>query len=257
MKQFFGDKIFILGLEKNDTKEWRKYYQEHLPNEKIQFWIEKGTSYTKNDGELKTNLGSILNFNICNPVSENIFQNHVKILRHMREKKYSSIMVLEDDATFPKWCEKKWNRVQSWLMNHKQWDICYLGYCQWPKMISTFVSSDIVKLSTPLTTHAYIISNSGMQKFLNYYESHPNLEKTIHIDKALHQTPKMQKYGVFPMISFQKTCPALYVKACDQMNVRVYFSTCCKVNEIISVLLPFLFILILVLISYSVLTRII
>ena len=63
MKNFFGEQIYILGLERNDTKKWRDSFLDMLPKDKVRFWIEKGAQNTKNDGQLDTSFTSILSFN--------------------------------------------------------------------------------------------------------------------------------------------------------------------------------------------------
>lgn len=244
MNCFYGEKIYILGLERKDSPQWRSEFESILPKEKIEFFIGKGIQNPKNDGTFDTSLKSIMNFEICDPVSKDIFQNHVKILQDAYEKNYSTIMVLEDDATFPNWDSEKWDRIQSDLQKYQaKWDICYLGYCQWPFFLSTFFTRDLIRIKTPLTTHAYVISRTGIEKFLSFYQSLPDLEKRYHIDKALHKTPTMKMVGVFPMIAFQKTCPALFVKAFDKLNCRLLFSTFCRINEWVCVCLPFLLLL--------------
>jgi hypothetical protein len=245
MNCFYGEKIYILGLERKDSPQWRSEFESVLPKEKIEFFIGKGIQNPKNDGTFDTSLRSIMNFEICDPVSIDIFQNHVKILQNAFEKNYSTIMVLEDDATFPNWNSEKWDRIQIDLQKYQgRWDMCYLGYCQWPFFFSTFFTRDLIHIKTPLTTHAYIISRTGIEKFLKFYNSMPDLDRKYHIDKALHKTPTMKMVGVFPMISFQKTCPALFVKALDKMNCRLLFSTFCRINEWVCVSLPFLCLLI-------------
>lgn len=251
MNFFYGDKIYILGLEKKDSPKWRLEFESKVPKDKIKFFIGKGIQNPKNDGSFDTSLKSIMNFEICDAVSKDIFQNHVKILEDAYKRNYSTVMVLEDDAIFPNWNTEKWNRVQRDLQKHRgNWDMCYLGYCQWPFFLSTFYTRDLIRIKTPLTTHAYIITRTGIEKFLNYYKATPNLESKYHIDKAFHKTPMMKMVGVFPMIAFQKTCPALFVKAFDKLNCRMLFSTFCRINEWVCVLAPFFFLLILSLIIF-------
>ena len=255
MKTFFGEKIYVLGLKKNDSKKWRNYFQQNFPKEKLIFWMEEGVKKNKNDGVLDTSLDSILNFNICDPVSKDIFFNHVKIFRNAMKQNYQTIMILEDDAIFPNFNSNKWDKVQEDLTkNDKQWDICYLGYAQWPIVWSTFITLNIIKLYSPLTTHAYIIDKNGIQKFLNFYQQNPTLQDKMHIDKALHKTPGMKKTGVFPMMAYQSTSPALFTKALDKMNISIKFSTFCQWNEWICICIPIFILLSICVIIFFLLT---
>ncbi len=255
MKNFFGEQIYILGLERNDTKKWRDSFHDMLPKDKVRFWIEKGAQNTKNDGQLDTSFTSILSFNSCDAVSKDIFHNHVKIYQDAWKKNFETILILEDDVVFPHWNENKWEGLQHELIQRrKHWDICYLGYCQWPILLSTIVSTNVVKLTTPLTTHAYLISRTGIEKFLYNLKVNPKQNEKYHIDKALQKTPHMKLYGAFPMMAFQKSDPALYTKAMDKMNVSMSFQTFCKVNEWVSVSIPIAFLL-LIIISVSAMLR--
>ena len=84
-----------------------------------------------------------------------IAQNMFSLVQKGYDANHNSIIIFEDDARFlTTFHQNKLNKVVKWLATHEL-DIFYLGYCQWPKLVSWVVTSDIVKLSSPLTTHGY------------------------------------------------------------------------------------------------------
>ena len=49
MKNFFGEKIYVLGLESKDTPDWRKNFDSFIPNDKLEFCIKKGAKSDHKD----------------------------------------------------------------------------------------------------------------------------------------------------------------------------------------------------------------
>jgi hypothetical protein len=155
-----------------------------------------------------------------------------------------NVLFMEEDARLEKPNQNKLNHVNDWLTNSKRWDIFYLGYCNWPMCASFLVTTNIVKLWTPLAAHSYILNKQGMEKILNYTE-YGKKNMNIHLDKMYTKIPYFYKYGMFPMISFQKKDPALFLKACDKLNIHISMKTACKINQYISVMVPILFLILL------------
>lgn len=233
-------RISVLGLEKNKEKIEQKF-NSFFPNRKIDYFITKGVGTTQNDGTTTSSFWNILNHNTIDKISIDIFNNHISIIKNAWEDEtIDTILILEDDAVFRNWNQEKWNKVEYWLKEHKDsWDIFYLGYCNWPKLWSVFLTSSIIKVKSPLTAHGYILNRRGMFKILKTLEKNPHCSK-MHIDKFFIKIPRFEKLSIFPMVCYQEKCPGLYLKACDKMNVRVLFSTCCQWNEWISILIPIL-----------------
>jgi len=148
-----------------------------------------------------------------------------------------NIIIFEDDAHFSQsHTIGKMTKAIKWLATH-EWDIFYLGYCQWPKLLSWVVTSDIVKLTSPLCLHGYCLSRSGMKKVIQmqqYYDIYPQ-----HIDK-IYGKKKWKKYGIFPAICFQSSPPALYKKAMEKLPIDPGFKSMSKITEYTSLLLPFI-----------------
>lgn len=237
------DSIYVLGLQKYETETYNAF-KSILPLNKTNFIFKEGVGNTHNDGKMQSSLWNILNHNTIDAVSKDIFKNHISIIRNVYyNSKEETILILEEDARFPKWNQIKWNRIEKFLRENKDsWDIFYLGYCNWPFVSSIMITKDVVKVSSPLTLHAYILNRAGMKKILSTLEKSKMNYHNMHIDKFFLKIPNFRKYAAFPMISFQEKCPGLYLKACDKMGLRILFSTFCRFNEYISLLIPILFI---------------
>ena len=249
--QFFGDTVAVLCLRKNFTEELQNHFS--IFKNKVEFELVDGIKNSTNEGDVDVSLWKILQHSTIDNVSIDILQNHLKLIQKHLDAGTQTILIMEEDARFPDMSEKKmklWNETNKWLQeNQKIWDIFYFGYCNWPFPVSLFHQSNIVRLFTPLCAHAYCLNRSGMEKIINSIQN-DNFHHTIHFDKLLTRVPTLRKYGVFPQLSFQETCPALYVKACDMMNKNISFQTFSKFNERLSVVLPFLFIFLLFIIIY-------
>ena len=253
MIDIFVDKVSVLGLTKHETKI-KTYFDSIFHKDQLNYCFKPGVGANSNDGQMTSSLWSILNHNTVDRVSKDIFQNHIEMIRNAyMDPTVKYLLMLEDDARFPQWDQTKWDEIQTWLVsNTTQWDIFYMGYCNWPCLWSIFMTRYIVKVSSPLATHSYILNRRGMYKILSWLDKNPSCSK-LHIDKYFLQIPHFQKLAAFPMVSFQETCPGLYLKACDKLKVRVLFSTCCKWNERVSVLVPIIFVFLFVfLILYTV-----
>ena len=155
---------------------------------------------------------------------------------------------MEEDAMFQENVStKKIYALENWLSkNDSKWDIFYLGYCNWPFLCSFLVNKDIVKLHSTLLAHAFILNRRGMEKILNYTE-YGKINMNCHFDKLIGTKVKsLQLYGAFPMIAFQNKNPALFQKALDKLNIQMNIKTLCRLNEIISLAIPFIIIVLIV-----------
>jgi hypothetical protein len=250
--KFFVDKVVVLTTEQKITDKWKSRYLDFFSENKVEFFVTKGIGATQNSGNIDESLSTILRHNSSDAVSRDILKNHLAIIqKSIDDRTIQNVMILEDDAIFPNWNNKKWNRIETWLQkNNNTWDIFFLGYCQWPYLFSFMVHQNIVKLTSPLTAHAYILNRSGMEKIKYAMQMEPQ-RKNQHIDKIYASIPHFNKYGAFPMVSFQEKCPGLYLKACDKLGQRVLFSTWCKWNEWLSFMIPiFLFLMFIILVYW-------
>ena len=108
----------------------------------------------------------------------------------------------------------------------------------WPILWTSFVHPFVVKPFSPLTAHAYIINRNGINKILDMIQQNPAL-KDHHIDKLLANESSINKKAAFPMISFQEKDPSLYLKACDKIGIYIDFIKFSRINENISIYIPF------------------
>jgi hypothetical protein len=190
----------------------------------------------ENDGSV-TDLFSILNHTSKDQTSRAIYNNHVSLIRLAHHYGWDEIVIFEDDARFhTKIASESWERCAKWKYENQDWDVFYYGYCQWPVLFSVPVRWDILRLSSPLTTHAYSIHKRGIRKLVAHLDKYPEC-RSQHIDKILSVLP-LRKYGIFPMISFQSEDPALYRKAIGMLPVlrSVSFGSVCVFSEYASLL---------------------
>jgi len=240
------DCIYVLKLLKNDKTELQKSLNELFPDKKVNFYEVEGKTVNKNEGSINMSIFKIINQDYTDDVALDITKNHIEMIKQAYNNNYQYVLFMEEDARIEKPSCKKLESVNQWLSNSKKWDIFYLGYCNYPLPVSFLVTSNIVKLWSPLNAHSYILNKRGMEKILNYTE-YGKKNMNIHADKMFKQIPYFNKYGMYPMISFQKKDPALFTKACDKLNLRLSMKTVSKVIENLSIIVPILF---LILITY-------
>lgn len=207
--------------------------------------FEPSNEYKKSKKNDSTGVGGIKSqtllstakHRVCDGTCRNIANNMFELAKKGYDAGHSNIIIFEDDARFNiPFSHKKLNNAVNWL-SRNSWDIFYLGYCQWPQMVSWFVTKDVVKLTSPLCLHGYCLSRTGMEKVLRMREYYNNFPQ--HVDKLYAKT-KWKKYGIFPAICFQCDAPALYKKAIEKLPVNITFKSLSRFTEYSSVLAPFI-----------------
>jgi len=181
---------------------------------------------TTNDGTNTSFLG-IMAHNNYDSTAENLKENHMKLIEEAYVNGLPWVAIAEDDVEFATISPEKEKRISEW-MTEGEWDMLYFGHCPWPWIFSLPSSRDIVRTFSPLTTHCYVISRSGMEIALQ----HRGERK--HIDKLFATMPG-KKYACYPDIATQPA-PALYKKA----HVPLKFSTCCFVLQTLAYIMPLL-----------------
>ena len=219
----------INSIKNNNWKEgFDKIYVITIPNknrsnlEKELSFIPKYSIYTFkpaasiiNAGDKNINLYDILNHKKCNSTCQNIMNNHLAIIREAYDNGLDNILILEDDITFKKYDMKP---LFNW-MKKNDWDVFFLGYCQWPYLISYRVNDTILQLTSPMGTFSYALSRTGMKKILDF--SNSSLDNAKHIDKLIGNDIPLTKFGVYPSICFQKEGPALFKKAISKIPFNI------------------------------------
>jgi len=223
--------VGIKDYEIVEFKPTKKYTKDRLNNS------EGG------GGQIDQSLLSICKHDICDDTCQNIAKNMFTLIKKGYDAGHNNIIIFEDDARFSlPFKVKRFNKVVDWL-DKNNWDIFYLGYCQWPILVSWIVTQHIVKLTRPYAAHAYCLSRQGMEKILEvskYYDKLPQ-----HIDK-IYGKKNWNKYGIFPAICFQSEDPALFKKAVEKLPIKLRFKSLSRFTEYSSVIIPILIILIIV-----------
>jgi len=234
------DKIYVLKLAKNDKTEMDMHLQKRFPGIPVHYWEVEGKTVNKNEGSINLSLWRILCHDYVDDVAKDIAHNHMAMVRDAHDTGEERVLFLEEDARIEEAPISRLKGVNDWLRNSPSWDIFFLGYCNWPMVASFFVTTNVVRLWSPLAAHAYVLNRRGMQKILNYTENGKKLSQ--HVDKMYATMPLLQRYGMFPMIAFQSKEPALFTKACDKLNVNVSMKTLCIINQYLSLVIPLLII---------------
>jgi len=239
--------VYILKLEKNDGQEIENNIKQLFPGKKIYVHEVEGCKKSnRNEGSINLSFWKILNHSYVDDIAKDITKNHIDMIRKAFMDNLDFVLFVEEDSRIEtqKLINEKCKRVNQWMLKRRnKWDIFYLGYCNWPVLFSFLITPDVVRIYTPLAAHCYILNRHGMQKILNYTEN-GNKNMEIHIDKMFATIPSFRKYGIFPMIAFQKNNPALFTKACDKINMNISMKSASIVIQYCSIILPILLILI-------------
>lgn len=256
------DKVFILSLQDHDISPLLTHLKEIglIKNEQedIYRYSVKGSTEIPNQGNINDSLWNIMSHSTINATSRDITMNHINMIRTAHDLNLSMVLFLEEDCFFPngKSSIMRLSDEIQYLKKHlSSWDIFYLGYCPWPILWNTFISSSIVKLSSSLAAHSYVLHFHSMEKILQQFFNN-SIYNDMHIDAIFSKLPQFRKYGQFPMTAFQNKEPALYLKACDHIGLYMSFNTTCRLFEWLSVLLPIIIICILFIIVYYFIIRI-
>lgn len=245
------DSIHVLKLKKNPREEIEQQIRKIYPVLDISWHEVEGSKQIKNEGNINLSLWKIMEHNWINEISKDITMNHISMIKDAYMNNSQFALFLEEDCVFEN-IHKKISEVNQWLYHKtKKWDIFFLGYVNWPLPCSMLVTSQIVKIYTPLCAHAYILNKKGMEKILNFTE-YGKHNMNMHIDKMYQIIPNFRKYAIFPMVAYQKKEPALLQKAMDKINMKINFKTLCYYNERLSIILPILCLFLLVYILYRI-----
>lgn len=245
------DKFIVLSLLKNRKDTEKKFYsifKEKESRDKLQFYYVQGVGSFQNNGKMNTNFQEILSHTGCNAISKDIFKNHLSIIRTAKKNKWKNLLIFEEDAYIVKKEKIKRNikAIDTWIKdNSSNFDILYLGYCNWPIILNTptnILKPYIVRPKSPLLLHSYILSERGINKILDFFENkgksyEEEYIKKNHIDKFFSNSSLgLEKFAIFPQIVFQNP-PALFVKACDQLGIKITFENFIRLNENISIII--------------------
>jgi hypothetical protein len=243
--------IHIITIPSTDTERIKNELStQNISNYNIHTF--QPAEKTINGGSDDLKLIDIISHKKCDSTCQNLTKNHINIILEEYEKKSKFVTIFEDDFEFDTISSSKSSSIQKFIDNNN-WDIFYFGFAPWPVLFSIPICMHIIKPITPLLAHAYILSRSGMEKVLKYYNKNAN----IHIDK-LFVKAKLYAYAPFPSFIHQKDPPALYIKSFKKMGISSFnHKTVFRVTEYISLILFFIVIIILIVIIYKIIKKVV
>lgn len=169
--------------------------------------------------------------------------NHQQIYRDALQKGLPYICVFEDDVYFtdpPKEIRKSLQKIAKFV-NTPGWDFLYIGHFPW-KIGAKMRNYPGIFKSISWCTHAYVISNSGMQKMLEHTPEQmmqiarvgvPVIANMMFkecggIDTYIaYQTHrgKFESFCLYPMFVFQYSIPGWKTKAqaAEYMSMKLGF----------------------------------
>lgn len=239
----FIDKTFVLSIDR--STEAQEIISKHLKDIGLSFeMVIFPTFQINNQNDCRSqeiDFLKVIKHEIADKVSDEILNNHLSLIRRAWDENYNNVLILEDDATFEKINEKKIRKIAEWL-DKNYYDIFYFGYCNWFIPIELFRTKNVIKLFSPLCAHANLYSRAGMKKILDYCSKNPPINK--HFDKLLIEIPNFEKFGSFPIMNYQNKDPGLYKRAISEFNLpNISFKTMSRFIEYISIIIPFILLL--------------
>ena len=180
-------------IKKNDFTEIKKKYK-FIQSEKFLNFL---------------NLDYVVNSSGCKI-------SHYELIKSLefKESNHKYTLILEDDAVLE-------TNFYAYLLHafcflHNNFDLLYLGCNLNKKEEGEIVHSNILKVSNPKTTTAYLIQNSTEKrnKILNAIEHSHN-----EIDNTYAENNNLLKYCIYPMIAYQKDYSSDII---DDANYQYY-----------------------------------
>lgn len=234
------DTIYILKMKHTQLSPLLlTQLQTYFPETPHHLFEVSGVLTGKNEGDMQMSLLDILCHRRPDEVALDITQNHLQMIHQaFQDSQVQTVLFLEEDAVFET-SETRFRSVWNTLQRESStgFDIFYLGYCNWPWIVSFFVSPHVIVPSSPLLAHAYILSRSGMQKveaFVQHYG------KQFHIDKLFCHIPSFRKRASHPLLCYQSKNPALLTRLTDRWNIHLSNPLFLQIFHWTSLLLGFL-----------------
>ena len=161
---------WVINLDK-DTKRWETSQQRLKQLDIIpRRWkaTKSSSSECKNlytkilDSDILTKFFSKLKISGLAITQNEIacYLSHIKLWENLYKKGVKNVIIFEDDIIFSPELRKK--DIIDVIENSKGFDLIFLGHCD-----DMFVNKQH-KPGTGLCTHAYVVSNSGLEKLINF-----------------------------------------------------------------------------------------
>jgi len=185
-KQFLIESLFNLGLDNYEFVE--NYVADEMDEEEISkeysfiFKINQKGRYLK-----KSEISLAL--------------KHCWVIKDAFDKKYDSILILEDDVVFEDDFIENFNDFKSQLP--KDWDIAWVGGCCDLHSNNINDSKNVYKSMHSRCTHAFIISKNGISKIQSQIN---NINEAIDwYYNILIKKLKLNNYWFEPVLAKQNT----------------------------------------------------
>lgn len=181
--------IYVISLKK--TKERRKKIHDML-NGQVKFSFYNGIDgkdMTKKDIELSD---KIFKKDSLTKNQRGCFLSHLSLYEKIKKENIPNTLILEDDAKIDKFYYIK--NLDKFIID--DYDIIFLGHCAENK--GKFVKElfELRKSVSPRCTHAYLISQKGVNKLLEYFYSK---KWGLPIDELIYKCD-LNKYSLFPIL---------------------------------------------------------
>jgi hypothetical protein len=270
--QTIASQIYILSLPifPKRTERILQHLRDdcHFPESQITFHqgsVRNNITTTRRNSAENNEISILdcltINENLMDDVSDNIFENHVGMIRKAYEtsSKSSWVLFLEDDARFDKevFSNTQACSIKEFMDSHKDKPaVLLLGVFPYFKPfgmpITTYYHPHILRHHTmTLCAHSYFLTRKAMERILQYTEMREqnrlpkNFPRRIHFDMLFYYL-NLDVYSSFPMVCFQNKDPAIYQRFQVMVPLFDFFSFR-KISQIVlylSILLPILFLLI-------------
>ena len=184
--------IYVISLKRSTVR--RKKIQDMLNGQVVFSFYDAvdGKDMSKKDIELSN---KILKTDALNPGQRGCFLSHLKLYEKIKKEKIPNSLILEDDASIDNFYYLK--NLDKFIID--DYDIIFLGHCA--ESEGEFVKElfQLKKSVSPRCTHAYLISEKGANKLIDYFYSQ---KWDLPIDELIY-LHDLNKYSLFPVLMQQ------------------------------------------------------
>jgi len=186
--------IYVVSLKRSTDR--RKKIEDMLNGQVVFSFYDAvdGKDMSKKDIELSN---KVFEKDALNPGQRGCFLSHLNLYEKIKKEKIPNSLILEDDASIDNFYYLK--NLDKFMI--QDYDIIFLGHCA--ESEGEFVKElfQLKKSVSPRCTHAYLISEKGANKLLDYFYSQ---KWDLPIDELIYKC-ELNKYSLFPMLVKQDT----------------------------------------------------
>ncbi len=126
--------------------------------------------------------------------------SHLMALELAKERKYKSVLILEDDCAFLPGAWEKFNRAIS-LLSSVHWDMFYLGGYHRSRRKAKYYKPGILQIQCTYLAHAYAVSSQSFDKIINILRASTSEVDVVYADQV---HPTMNCFSIYPNIAVQE-----------------------------------------------------